>query len=75
VPGQALFAAADEAKLTNNGTDTSTGVVADDKANGSAIGAPTHTRIATVVKGVSLAKAQANFNNTTLYPIRVKILV
>lgn len=75
-PGDALKAAADEAKVTNNATDTSTGTAADNKANGTAAGAGgSVTTIAVVVKGASLAKCQANFNNTTLYPIRIKLLV
>jgi hypothetical protein len=79
VPGYMLYPAADEAKLTN-GADSSTGVNdgADDKANGAYIddvGDYTNGPVAMVVKGASLAKCQANFNNTTLYPIRVKIFV
>jgi hypothetical protein len=31
--------------------------------------------VAVVVKGVSIAKAEATIANTTLYPIRIKILV
>lgn len=66
-PGQALFAAADEAKLTNsttnsNGTDTS-----GERCS--------NTTVARVVKGASLEKCSANINNTTLYPIRVKLLI
>jgi hypothetical protein len=76
VPGQELFAAADEAKVTNNASDNSTGTPADNKANGTAVGTgASAATVAVVVKGVSLAKAQANFNNTTLYPIRIKLLV
>ncbi len=33
------------------------------------------TTIARAVKGVSAAKASANVNNTTLYPIRIKLLI
>jgi hypothetical protein len=72
-PGDALYPAADEAKVTNNASDTSVGTAATDKANGSRIG--TLAQVATVVKGASVAKCQANFNNTTLYPIRIKLLV
>ncbi len=67
VPGQSLYAAADEAKLTNSeaasdGTDT--------------MGERCSTTVvARVLKGVSAAKATANMGNTTLYPIRVKLLV
>jgi len=66
-PGQALYAAADDAKVTNSevasdGTDT--------------IGERcSSVVVARVVKGASLAKCSANINNTTLYPIRIKLLV
>ena len=72
-PGKALYPAADEAKVTGNANDTSGGTAATDKANGARIGSV--AAVATVVKGASVAKCQANFNNTTLYPIRIKILV
>jgi hypothetical protein len=72
-PGDALYSAADEAKVTNNATDASVGSAAD-KANGAHIGA-SPVQVGVVVKGASLAKCQANFNNTTLYPIRIKLLV
>lgn len=73
-PGDALYPAADEAKVTNNSSDVSTGANdgADDKANGAYCST---TQVGVVVKGASVAKCQANFNNTTLYPIRIKILV
>jgi hypothetical protein len=71
-PGDVLRAAADEAKVTNNVSDAATGTPADNKANGAHCSA---TQVGVVVKGASLAKCQANFNNTTLYPIRIKILV
>lgn len=66
-PGISLYAAADEGKVTNsevdaNGTDT-VGERASDVV------------VAKVVKGASLVKASANINNTTLYPIRIKLLV
>lgn len=73
-PGDLLYAAADEAKLTNNGTNASVGTAATDKANGAYV-ANTATAIGMVVKGASVAKCQANFNNTTLYPIRVKLYI
>ena len=66
-PGISLYAAADEGKVTNNsaaadGTD-------------SAGEAASSTVVARVVKGASLAKCSANINNTTLYPIRIKLLI
>jgi len=72
-PDDILYPAADEAKVTNNGSDVSVGTAATDKANGAYI--ENSLPVAKVVKGASLAKCQANFNNTTLYPIRIKLLV
>ena len=73
-PGDALFPAADEAKVTNStanssgSADPNTGDVATgDRCD--------DVQVGVVVKGASLAKAQATYNNTTLYPIRIKILV
>ena len=65
-PGVDLCPSVDEAKVT---TDTSAGVTAADGD------AAVEDVVAKVVKGVSVAKAQANINNTTLYPIRIKLLV
>jgi len=67
LPGAALYAAADQAKVTNStseadGTDYNGERCAD-------------TVVARVVKGASVAKATANIANTTLYPIRIKLLV
>jgi hypothetical protein len=67
-PGQALYAAADESKVTNSDT-ISTGT--DDAVGGYVL----NTAVARVVKGASAAKASANINNTTLYPIRIKLLI
>jgi hypothetical protein len=66
-PGDALYPAADQAKVTNStanadGTDT-----AGERCS--------TVQVAVVLKGASLAKCSANINNTTLYPIRMKILV
>ena len=66
-PGMKLFAAAQDARLTNfdtasDGTDT-LGERSSDVV------------VARVVKGASIAKCQANIDNVTLYPIRVKLLV
>ena len=71
-PGQSLRAAAHEARLTNNATDASDG--ATDADTGAYVTGVT-TTVARVVKGASLAKCQANMDNVTLYPIRVKLLV
>jgi len=66
-PGQSLFAAADEAKLTNS-TESSDGT----DTMGERCSA---TVVAKVLRGVSAAKATSNMANTTLYPIRVKLLI
>ena len=71
-PGEALRAAGDEAKVTAS-TGTSDG--ATDAATGAAIGGSGGTVVARVMKGASAAKASANIANTTLYPIRIKLLV
>jgi len=67
VPGQNLYSAADEAKVTNS-TTASDG--SDD--NGERC---SDVVVAKVLKGASAAKCTANINNTTLYPVRVKLLV
>lgn len=69
-PGMALYPAADQAKVTNN-TSASDG--STDAATGARIG--TQAQVASVLKGANVAKCQANINNTTLYPIRIKLLV
>lgn len=70
LPGQPLRVAADEAKVTNDITNASDGT--DDAGEYVAL---VTTTVARVVKGASAAKASANINNTTLYPIRIKLLV
>jgi hypothetical protein len=67
-PGQALYAASYQARVTNNSA-----AAAD--ATGQTGTAANTTIVARVVKGASLAKCQANMDNVTLYPIRVKLLV
>jgi len=71
-PGESLRAAADEARVTTSvgSSDGST-----DKVTGAAISGTSGTVVARVVKGASAAKATANIANTTLYPIRIKLLV
>ena len=68
LPGQPLRAAADEGKVTN---DVSNAAVGTDY-NGEYCAA---TTVARVMKGASVAKATANIANTTLYPIRIKLLI
>lgn len=67
-PGQSLYAASYQARVSNN---SSTGA----DATGETGAAASSTVVARVVKGASLAKCQANMDNVTLYPIRVKLLV
>ncbi len=73
-PGLALLAAADQGKLTTTGAAASDGVNTDDEEGGDYVLSVT-TEIAICMKGASDAKAVANIDNTTLYPIRVKLLV
>lgn len=68
-PGESLYAANDQAKVTN--TDT-LAADADDLSTGECV---SQIVVAKVVKGASVAKATANIANTTLYPIRIKLLV
>lgn len=66
-PGDALYAAADEAKVTNS-------TVASDATDTSGERCSSVV-VARVLKGASAAKCTANIVNTTLYPVRVKLLV
>jgi hypothetical protein len=66
--GQSLFAAADQAKVTNS-TVASDGDVDTHGERCSAVA------VARVVKGASVAKCTSNVTNSTLYPIRIKLLV
>lgn len=68
-PGESLFAANDEAKVTN------TNVLADDADDLSTGEAVSQVVVARVMKGASIAKASANVGNTTLYPIRIKLVI
>ena len=72
-PGQALYPAADSAKVTNSTVNSDGTDIAGERARVG--GATDPAQVAIVVKGASAAKASANINNTTLYPIRMKILV
>lgn len=66
-PGDVLYAAVDEAKVTNSDTGGGTGTDKEDRIGSTIVGR--------VVKGASLAKCQATVDNVTLYPIRIKLLV
>lgn len=68
-PGESLYAANDEAKVTNNSTAAAD---ADDLDTGENVSS---TVVARVMKGASVAKAQATIDNVSLYPIRIKLLV
>ena len=80
-PGAYLFAAADEGKVTNSTVQATGDATADtgDVGTGdqcsSTSAAEAADAVAVVVKGASVAKCQANINNTTLYPIRIKLLI
>jgi hypothetical protein len=66
-PSQVLYAAADNAKVTNSAIDANDDDVIGERA--------CDISVARVVKGVSAAKAQSNITNSTQYPIRIKLLV
>jgi hypothetical protein len=69
-PGASLSPAGDEGKLTNSN------VVSDSTDyNGEFTENNETPYVARVVKGASVAKITANCQNTTLYPIRVKLLI
>ena len=70
-PGQSLYAAQDEGKVTNSTVNAGSAAV----YNGEQVCGADPAAVAVVVKGASVAKATANIANTTLYPIRIKLLV
>ena len=47
----------------------------DDTVDGQYLNGISPTYVARCVKGVSAAKCSANVNNTTLYPIRIKLMI
>lgn len=69
-PGDPLRPAADQGKLTRDVTNASDATDYD----GEYVTGVT-TTVARVVKGASIAKCQANIDNTSLFPIRVKLLI
>jgi len=73
-PGALLYASADAAKVTTSTVNSGDDVAATNLAGGFRVDGVS-TVVARVVKGASLAKVTANINNTTLYPIRIKLLV
>ena len=67
-PGQYLYVVANaSAKVTNHATNAS-----DDSENYEDL---LDVAVARVVKGASAAKCSANIANTTLYPIRIKLMI
>jgi len=66
-PGDALFPAADEAKVTSSTVSSDGSDTAGERCS--------EVTVARVVKGASAAKVTANVGNTTLYPIRIKLLI
>lgn len=71
-PGDALYAAADEAKVTTSTVDA--GAIGADETY-TAGERCSQVVVARVMKGASAAKVTANVANTTLYPIRIKLLI
>jgi len=69
-PGASLYPAVDQAKVTSLSS------VAANDTNPTLLGENcVATVVARVMKGASLAKCIANVANTTLYPIRIKLLI
>ena len=66
-PGLALYPAAQDAKVTNSTVSSDGSDTARERCS--------DVIVARVVKGASTTKCSANINNTTLYPIRIKLLV
>jgi hypothetical protein len=70
LPGVSLYPAGDQAKVTNDNSNASDGTDYNGEyAVSSAV------VVAKVVKGASVAKITANCQNTTLYPIRIKLMI
>lgn len=73
MPGDNLrVAATSESRVVNEGDGFTN--AADDTYDGQVLPNVT-TIVGRVITGVTAAKASANINNTTLYPIRIKLLV
>jgi len=63
------------AATMNSMITTSAVAAGDDTIDGQYLPNVTPTALARCVKGASAAKVSANVNNTTLYPIRIKLLI
>ena len=69
VPGESLYPAGDQAKVTNSdGASDGTDFDGEYSKNSNVV-------VAKVVRGASIAKVTANCKNTALYPIRIKLLI
>lgn len=66
-PGMELFSAAEEAKMTNSDASSDSTDTLGERCSA--------TVVAKVVTGASAAKCESTIAATTLYPIRVKLLV
>ena len=73
LPGQHLYVANTSGGVAGSGTSKVTNSTATNETYGqyTNIG----TSVARVVRGASTAQCQASINNTTLYPIRIKLAV
>jgi len=74
-PGLSLYAAADEGKVTNSAVNATGDEDAETGDTGIGAECGGDVVVARVIKGASTAKCQANINNTTLYPIRIKLMI
>jgi len=73
MPGDNLRVAANsDSRVVNEGNGFTDAT--DDTYDGQVLSNVT-TVVGRVIKGVTAAKASANINNTTLYPIRIKLLI
>jgi hypothetical protein len=70
VPGDDLYVVANAGSAVTNHNSAS----GDDLDKGERLTNVT-TKVARVLKGASAAKCSANIGNTTLYPIRIKLLI
>jgi len=66
-PGQTLYPAANEARVTNSEVSSDATDTLGERCSA--------TAVARVMKGASIAKCQANTDNVALTPIRIKLLV
>ena len=73
LPGQLLYVNNDSGGVDGSGTSKVTNSTSTNETYGKFTNIT--TSVARVVKGASTAQCQANLNNTTLYPIRIKLAV